>query len=45
MKCSNCGTENPERVKFCHECGSSLAVEQSPGDDVRLASLQQSAPD
>lgn len=44
MKCSNCGTENPERFKFCHERGSSLAVETSPGEDPRLASLQQAAP-
>lgn len=26
MNCSNCGTENSERVKFCAECGSPLGV-------------------
>ena len=24
MKCSKCGTENPERAKFCNECGGEL---------------------
>src|SRR5262245_36173975 len=24
MQCSNCGTENPARVKFCSECGSPM---------------------
>src|SRR5215204_1706430 len=24
MRCSSCGFENPEGVKFCHQCGSSL---------------------
>src|SRR5262245_52771909 len=24
MRCTSCGTENPERMKFCGECGSSL---------------------
>lgn len=24
MKCANCGFENPEKFKFCGECGSSL---------------------
>ncbi len=24
MKCSKCGTDNPDGVKFCRECGASL---------------------
>jgi len=24
MKCSNCGTENPEGMKFCGSCGKEL---------------------
>src|SRR5262245_3999628 len=24
MRCASCGFENPEGVKFCHQCGSSL---------------------
>jgi len=27
--CANCGTENPKRAKFCLECGSPFAAEQS----------------
>lgn len=27
MKCPNCQTENPEKAKFCHECGQSLQQE------------------
>lgn len=27
MKCPHCQAENPEGVKFCGECGRSLAVE------------------
>ncbi len=26
MKCSNCGTKNPKKFKFCKECGEELAV-------------------
>jgi class 3 adenylate cyclase len=26
MRCSSCSTENPEKAKFCHECGSRLTA-------------------
>src|SRR5688500_2358799 len=25
MECSKCGTENPERARFCMSCGNALA--------------------
>ena len=33
MNCSACGSANPERAKFCLECGASLATE--PAREVR----------
>lgn len=30
MICAACGTANPERAKFCMECGTSLGRERSP---------------
>src|SRR5260370_27376008 len=24
MRCANCGTENPQGLKFCNQCGSPL---------------------
>jgi ribosomal protein L40E len=26
MHCPNCGFENPEGLKFCHECGTPLRM-------------------
>ena len=26
MKCTKCGCENPERAKFCLECGAALSA-------------------
>lgn len=28
-RCSNCGYKNPEGIKFCQECGTSLAAPQA----------------
>ncbi len=33
--CAKCASENPEQAKFCLECGSPLAAETSPRQDVR----------
>jgi rRNA maturation endonuclease Nob1 len=27
MKCSNCGSENPDGKRFCGDCGKELATE------------------
>ena len=34
VACGSCGAENPERAKFCLECGASLAV-TSPATETR----------
>lgn len=31
MKCSSCGTENPEGARFCMSCASPLAPTSTPG--------------
>jgi class 3 adenylate cyclase/predicted ATPase len=36
MRCSNCGTESPEGMKFCGECGSPL---RRPTSDAELRQL------
>ncbi len=39
MKCSTCGHTNPERVKFCLECGTPVAVRcASCGTELERAS-------
>src|SRR5215831_9333864 len=36
MRCGNCGTENPEGMKFCEECGTQLGqVCPSCGHELR----------
>ncbi len=30
MRCSNCGTENPQDYRFCGNCGNTLTVYQPP---------------
>ncbi|MDQ7778748.1 MAG: tetratricopeptide repeat protein [Planctomycetota bacterium] len=30
MRCPNCNTENPERSKFCSECGARISSAQAP---------------
>jgi len=30
LKCSYCGSENPDDKKFCGDCGSPLKTEESP---------------
>ena len=34
MRCANCGTEVPEKFKFCPECGTSVASTASRDSDV-----------
>jgi len=29
MKCTNCGTENPENSKYCQHCGTALESEST----------------
>ena len=31
LTCANCGEQNPERARFCLNCGASLASEQRRG--------------
>ena len=31
MRCANCGTELLEGKKFCHACGTRVAVEMAAG--------------
>jgi class 3 adenylate cyclase/tetratricopeptide (TPR) repeat protein len=35
VTCTNCGTENPERAKFCLECGATLAPPSADGHGTR----------
>src|SRR6185295_16952052 len=38
MRCANCGSQNPEEMKFCEECGTKLVhVCPSCGREVRPA--------
>ena len=34
-RCPGCGTENPERAKFCLECGITLVAETAPAAEER----------
>ncbi len=36
MKCSNCGTDNPEEAKFCYNCGKPLGEIK---EELKLASI------
>jgi len=40
MKCSNCGSENPEGKKFCGDCGRELSgdVKVAKGEPERTCS-------
>ncbi|MBE0430542.1 MAG: zinc-ribbon domain-containing protein [Dehalococcoidia bacterium] len=31
MRCSKCGTENPEEAKFCSKCGADMGGAATPG--------------
>jgi len=44
--CPNCGQDNPDKSKFCSNCGASLAADQvGPAQAVRPAAVgQQSYP-
>src|SRR6266545_6172274 len=42
MNCQSCGSENPPGVKFCHECGASLAAGSRPGTPAPAPSLPSS---
>jgi hypothetical protein len=35
MRCAACGEENPERAKFCLNCGAPLVAQQEPGGETR----------
>ena len=32
VQCPTCGEDNPERARFCLNCGSALVATQSPTD-------------
>src|SRR5712691_1239395 len=34
--CARCGQENPERARFCLECGAALAPAVPPGEERKL---------
>ncbi len=47
MDCSNCGTDNPERAKFCAECGTPLTEQissPSPSQDVSQPVVEETPP-
>ena len=37
--CPSCGTENPDRAKFCLECGVSLEAAAAPADERKLVTI------
>ncbi len=37
--CTACGTEKPERARFCLECGSSLAAQRAPREVRKTATV------
>ncbi len=40
VDCARCGTSNPDSVKFCHECGASLAESQlALGEERKVVSV------
>ena len=43
--CPACGTENPEKARFCHECGTALADTAAPtpaaGEERKLIALRE----
>ena len=40
MKCTACGSENPEDSKFCAECGTSLSVSTASSTGVESAEVR-----
>lgn len=41
MICEKCGTENPDKAKFCRECGTEVKSSDSK-DEVKYASFSKS---
>src|SRR5689334_7257658 len=39
MRCPACGTENPERAKFCLECGAALTEAAAPRESRRTVTV------
>src|SRR5450755_3650517 len=37
--CPACGTENPDRAKFCLECGAPLGAPARPGEERKLVTV------
>ena len=38
-RCPACGTENPDRAKFCLECGAPLEAPTRPGEERKLVTV------
>jgi class 3 adenylate cyclase len=38
-RCPSCGTENPDRAKFCLECGAPLEPAAAPADERKLVTI------
>jgi hypothetical protein len=37
--CPQCGEENPERAKFCLECGAALALPAAAHEERKIVSV------